>query len=84
MAMTLQHSDHILKARANEWLLCSEPVLGVDMSAGGTLAYGVGARFRVKFSWGDLIWCLDENAKSVSFNREQMAALDRAPTRPGL
>lgn len=73
----LEHSDHILAAKAGSWVLACEPVWAVNMNAGGKLEYGVGARFRVKFGSGDLLWCLDEEARSVTFGREQMFALER-------
>lgn len=75
----LEHSDHILTARSGEWLMACDTVSGVNMDAGGRIHYGPGARFRVKFACGGLVWCLDENARSVSFGREDMAALERAP-----
>ncbi len=75
----LEHSDHILAAQSGEWLMACDAVSGVNMDAGGMLQYGPGARFRVKFACGDSVWCLDENARSVSFAREAMTALERAP-----
>ena len=74
----MEHSDHILAAAPGSWLLACEPVEGVNMRAGGVLRYEIGARFRVEFGSGGLLWCLDEQARSVTFDREQMFALERA------
>lgn len=82
MTTKLQHSDHILKSGQGEILLAVEPVEGVNMRAGGVLTYGVGARFRVILSNNGLIWCLDDDARSMSFDREQMAALERREKEP--
>lgn len=73
----LEHSDHILAAAPGSWVLACEPVWAVDMGPGGRVDYGVGARFRVRHGLDDLLWCLDEAGRSVTFGREQMFALER-------
>ena len=77
----LEHSDHILMAKPGEWLRATKPVTGaVQTVAGGRAAYAAGTRFRVEHSntVAGFMWCLDERALSVSFSREEMAALERA------
>jgi len=77
MMTKLEHSDHILNAKPGEVLLVVEPTSAVDMVAGGSVEYGVGDKLRVKFASGDLIWCLDDEARSVSFARTEMLGLER-------
>lgn len=77
MTTKLAHSDHILRAGPGEAILAVEPASGVNMRAGGVVNYPVGARFRVEFPHGGLIWCLDDEARSVAFDREGMFNLER-------
>lgn len=77
----LEHSDYILKAKPGEWLLACAPVSAVNMHEGGRIDYPIGARFRAKFECADLLWCLDEEARSITFGRRDMIGLERAPKR---
>ncbi len=77
MTTRLEHSDHILRAKTGETVLAVEPVRGVNMRAGGVLKYQIGARFRVRHASCDLLWCIDDEARSVTFDRVQMFSLDR-------
>lgn len=74
----LEHSDRILAAAPGETLLVVEPCIGTNMREGGSIAYGVGARLRVKLTIGDLVWCLDDKARSVMFDKRGMEGLERA------
>lgn len=74
----LEHSDHILKAPQGSWVLVCEPVHAVNMGGGGQIAYKPGDRLRVRQSLAGLLWCDDEQARRVTFDRQEMAALDRA------
>ena len=77
MTTLLGHTDNILASKAGEWLIACAPVKGCDMSAGGNIPYPAGAKFRVKFSVGDVIFCTDENARSASFIREDLGEMEK-------
>lgn len=74
----LRHTDRILAARRGKVLMACDTIEGVNMSDGGRLKYALGSKFRVKFSSGDILWCVDEEARSVSFLRSDLAALEAA------
>ena len=82
MTTKLQHSDAILSLPAGAWIMACEPIAAVDMRAGGRANYDAGARFRVKFTTGDLIWCHDEDARTVTFGREELWALEIMERKP--
>jgi hypothetical protein len=73
----LEHSDHILRATHGDAVMVCEPVSAVDMVNGGGVSYRPGDKLRVNHTNCGLLWCLDEWARSVSFDRQGMAALDR-------
>lgn len=72
----LQHSDRILEAKPGAWLMACEPVSGVDMLAGGRVSYQPGKLFRVKHCTAGLVWVLDAQMRSVTFDRSDMQALE--------
>lgn len=84
MQMTkLEYSDHMLEAQKGETLLVAEPISGVNMTEGGVIEYRVGDRLRVKHTLAGLLWCFDDEARSVSFSRMDMYALERPTKKEG-
>ena len=73
----LEHSDHILAAKVGEVLLVVDSVIGVDMMNGGSVRYVFGDRLRVKGRTCSILWCLDDNARTVTFDRSDMSSLER-------
>lgn len=71
----LDHSDKIMAAKQGDYLVAVAPVGGVDMSKGGVINYATGSRFRVEYPLGNLLFCFDDYARSVTFDREDMASL---------
>lgn len=81
MPIKLKHSQHILAAKQGSLLMACEPVSGVNMRGGRRIEYLQGARFRVKATLSGLMLCFDEQMRFVSFDREEMLALER-PSAP--
>lgn len=72
----LKHSDALLKARAGQTVLVAEPVKGTNMRDGGQRDYTSGDLLRVKHCTAGLLWCLDDDGYTVTFDRVEMAALE--------
>lgn len=78
MTTKLQHSDHIFALAEGSTLQAVSAITGVDMHKGGRIEYSPGARFRLKRSTGDLLWCLDEDGRRVTFSRDVVFAVEEA------
>lgn len=75
MTTRLEHSDRIIATKPGEWLTAAKPIYNVYAGEEGSVMYEPLAMFRVKYSTQDRIHCLDEQARSVSFDRSQMHLL---------
>jgi len=71
----LKYSDEMLKLPAGRWIMVCEPVTGFCLP-GGVVKYKPGDRLRVEDSYADLLWCLDTNDRTVTFDRTEMACLE--------
>lgn len=73
----LEHTDHILTAKKGDWLVVRTPLRYFDCVKGEWIPYSSGDRLRVElaFSSGEL-YALDENARSVRLDREQLTAVE--------
>lgn len=78
MANPFAHADRILSLKSGTIVMACKPIQGVNMGAGGAFDYAPGARFRVKFSSGNLLWCIDEAGRSITLDREAIASLEAA------
>lgn len=77
-----EHADRLERLQGGSVLMASEPVRGVDMREGGRLSYSPGARFRFKHALAGLLWCEDEECRSVTFDRIEMQCLDAPQSSP--
>lgn len=83
MVMTMttkrEHADHIMSARPGACLMACDIVAAENVTDGGMRVYSIGARFRCRSVGDEVLFCLDEDGKSVTFSRVEANALERAP-----
>ena len=81
MTTALAHTDTMLSSKEGDWLMACDTITGCNVVEGGQITYAIGAKFRVKFPCGDLLFCHDETAKTVTFIRHDLLAIEKMEDR---
>lgn len=74
----LDHTDDILALPGGTWLVVTAPIWGTP-DEGGRIEIPTGARLRVAWALGELLYAHTESARLLVIWREQLAHVEREP-----